>query len=473
MTAPLESVARHFSALSDRAATLPGGEQLREARQAISARLGFDPLTREGLEAAGIDGERGAAVAFFSAAPAEEWTVAIPLRNQQRFLETAQRILVDRAGFTPAPAQPANAKLFTRSGVRVGLRVARRYGLIARASDPAARLEPPDKEQSLAKAPGLQKARQQLGAQDLIVWAPKGSELPHRYTARNLPGDVAVSAQGSPDGLATRLFAPLPEADAARAREILPGGGGALVELLPADAPLRGRLGIAGGELLGFARRQPDLAPILQRLNGADAEAVAAIAPGLAFSLAVEKTADLGTAIDYGLDFRRRSPFDNVQLVMLAEVTDRPRLAKALASIALALPSLGARVERTAEGFAVTYPAGKGPRFGVREVGGKAVAYLLGGTIRPEDLKRTPRPAAGESAALYEDPGAVVRIDFGRLAAQIAALPESAYGSGPQSYVARSLVSQILEPLRPLRLTLDAQVTQDHFGSSLDVEIAP
>src|SRR5207237_6678363 len=187
---------------------------------------------------------------------------------------------------------------------------------------------------------------------------------------------------------------------------------------------------------------------------GADAEVLASIAPGAAISLALEKTANIGLAMDYGLDFRRRSPFETVQLVALARPADLPRLIKAFEKIAKILPSLGGRVERKGDDFQVSYAAGKGPRFGVREIDGKPVAYLLGGSLRPDELRRTPRPANPESAALYVDNGATLRADFGHPAAGVAALPERAYGSGPQAYVARSLVTQVTLLLRPLRVTL-------------------
>jgi hypothetical protein len=473
VTAPLAGLAQHLAALSDRAGSLPGGEQLGEGRKSIAAQLGFDPLTRDGLLSAGLDPERGAAVAFFPAQSRSEWTVALPLKDGDRFLQTVQRILVERSGFAPVAGHPSQSRVFERSGSRVGVAVLRGYGVIALAADPVARLVALPVDQSLAKAQGLHTARQQLGAQDFIAWAPRGSDLPRRYTPRNLPGDVAVSLQGSANGVATRLVAQLPAPDATRAHAILPGGGASLVELLPPDAPVRARLGIAPAELLASARRQPDLAPVLGKLAGADAEIAASIAPGVALSVAVERTADIAAAMDYGFDFRRRSPFDTLQLVVLARVTDRPRLTKALQSIARALPALGARAQRNGDDYTITYPAGAGPRFGVREIEGQPVAYLLGGTIAPEQLKRSTRPATADAAALYADPGATLRIDFGRLAATFAGLPDSSYGSGPQAYVARSIVSQVIEPLRPLRLTFDAQTTADHFGSSLDVEIAP
>src|SRR5438105_13674076 len=69
VTAPLAAMAQHFAALADRAASLPGGEQLTDLRKGLAAQLGFDPLTREGLLSAGLDPDRGAAVALFDAQP--------------------------------------------------------------------------------------------------------------------------------------------------------------------------------------------------------------------------------------------------------------------------------------------------------------------------------------------------------------------------------------------------------------------
>jgi len=474
VTAPLGAVARHLAALIDRASSLPGGEQLGEARRVAAAQLGFDPLAREGLISAGFDPDRAAAVAFFENQPRAELIAALPVSKPDLFLQTMQRLLVDRGGFSRAEGQSQSATLFERGGTRVAVSVVRGYGLFARTRDPAASIAEAgarQPEQSLARDPGLAAARNRLGAQDFVGWAPAGSGMPRRYTARTLPGDVAVSLQASQQGAASRLFAQLPEADARKAQAALPGGGAPLVELLPADAPLRARLGVAPAKLLDSLRGDPDLAAVLDRLHGADAEVFASLAPGVAASLGVARGVNIGEAIDYGFDWRRKSPFDTVQLVALAEVTDRPRLLKAFGRIARTLPDLGARVERTGDDFQATYAAGRGARFGVREIDGKAVAYLLGGPLRPDELRRTPRSANPEAAALYESGGAAVRVDFGKLASALRTLPDGAYGSGPQAYVARSIVGQVIEPLRTVRLSMAAESFADRLGGTLDVEL--
>jgi hypothetical protein len=469
VTAPLGAVAQHLAALGDRLQSLPGGEQLGDYRRSVAAQLGFDPLTRDGLLAAGLDPDRGAAVAVFELGPGADWAAALPLTRPDVFAKTMQRLLVTRFGASPGQ-QP---QTFERNGFTLAWKVVRGYGMLARGASPMPHLDPPAKEASLARAAGLDAARKQLGAQDFVVWAPAGSALPQRYTSRPLPGDVALAVAPSQAGLASRFNFQLPAPDAERARQALPGGGASLVDLLPADAPLRARFGVASARLLEWLRGNPGLRQVLDRLHGADAEAFSSLQPGAAVSLALARDANIGAALDYGFDWRRKSPFDTVQLVALAQVADRPRLLRALEQIARDLPALGARVERQGDDFQITYAAGRGARFGVREIEGKPIAYVLGGPLRPDELRVAARSKDPEAASLYQEGGAAVRIDFGRLAASLHELPESTYGSGPQSYVARSVVSQVIEPLRTLRVSIAAEAFADRLGASLDVQLVP
>jgi hypothetical protein len=466
VTAPLGGFMQHAAALSDRAAALPGGEQLSDLRKGIAARLGFDPSTREGLLSAGIDPDRGAAVALL---PNAQMVLALPLVKPDVFLQTAQRFLVDRAGYAPSAGHP---QVFERRGSQLGLSVVHGYGVVVRGADAGALLAEASQrkpEQSLAKNAGFASMRQKLGAQDLLLHAPAGSDMAARFGWK-LPGEAALALTSSAQGIAVRLLAQLPQEDAAKGQAALPGGGSWLVGLLPKDAPVRARLGVSAPQLLSLAQSVPQVAQVLAKID--PSELFASLAPGAALSVGVEKTASLAHLVDYGLDIRKQSPFQTVQLVALAQVADEQRFSSALAKVIEQLPLVGANVSRTKDDFQITYAGGKGARFGVRDIEGKKVAYVIGGSLDPKDLKRAAPDKNPEAAALIEDPGAAARVDFGKLYDAIHALPPDTYGSGPQSYVTRSLVGQIVDPLRPLRVSLAVLAHPDSIGGTLDVEIA-
>ncbi|MFL5310580.1 MAG: hypothetical protein ACJ79H_09035 [Myxococcales bacterium] len=478
VTAPLAGVAQDVSALLQRAAQLPGGEQLGDSRRAMASQLGFDPLSRDGQVSSGLDPDRAAALVLLSAAGRPGWVAALPLTKAELFTQTVDRLLRERAAFAVRHDEPrgkTRVAVYSREGEpdRVAFAVVRGYAVLARGPDPAADVGAAAErapEQSLAQDARLAAARKQLGGQDLTIFAPAGSGLLERISSRRLPGDLAIGLTGTSGGLASKLFFQASPPDAQRTQATLPGGGGALVRFLPRDAPLVARAGLQPAEVLRQAKRIPELAAALAQLGDPLTQEIAAsLLPGAALSVALAPRANLGALVDFGfLDWRRHSPFEIFQVVALAPVADRPRLERALDAAARALPRVGAQASRAGSGWQVRYPGGEGPRFGVRELGGKPVAYLLGGGIQPEQLA----PGEQRSPVLEQDQGAALLLDFGQLAGKVRALPESAYGSGPQAYVARSVVSQVLEPLAPVRLTATALPGAQGVDAEISVAIA-
>ena len=221
VTAPLAGVARNVSALVERAGQLPGGEQLRDGRRAVSAQLGFDPFTRDGLLSAGLDPDRGAALVLLEGQP-PGWVAALPLTGQDAFARTFDRVARERAGLavrTDEARGDVRVALYSRveAGERIALGFVRGYAVLSRGADPAAQVAEAaarKPEQSLARDERLSAARQQLGGQDLTVLAPAGSGLLRRITSRPLPGDLGIGVTGTAAGVAARLFFQAPPQDA-------------------------------------------------------------------------------------------------------------------------------------------------------------------------------------------------------------------------------------------------------------------
>ena len=138
------------------------------------------------------------------------------------------------------------------------------------------------------------------------------------------------------------------------------GWGRGLAALLPADAPVRMRLGLQPAEVLRQARRIPEIAQAIDSLaaGGVDPlrDIAPALAPGAALAIGLSPSAKLGALVDYGIfDWRTRSPFESLQLLALAPVADEARLLRALESLARALPKAGGEVRRTSDGWQDLY----------------------------------------------------------------------------------------------------------------------
>jgi hypothetical protein len=491
VTAPLAGVAQHLSDLFVRAAQIPGGEQLEAARRGTAAQLGFDPLSRDGLASAGLDPDRGAAVAVMQGDPRPGWVAALPVSNQDAFAKTLDRILRERAGFSERSEETRSGTriaIFSRPGLpeKVAHAFVRGYAVVARGPDPAtdvASAATRKAEESLSAGDRLRSAREDIGPQEVTVLAAEGT-LGFRGNAGRalpgtLPGETAIGLTGTSGGLSAKIAYHGSADEVARIRAMLPGGAGGLAALLPPDAPVRMRLGLQPSEVLRQARRIPEIAEAMDALaaGGVDPlrDIAPALAPGAALAIGLSPSARLATVIDTGIfDWRRRSPFESLQLLALAPVADEPRLSRALESLAKALPKAGAQVQRTSDGWQVRYAGGEGPRFGVATVAGQKVAWLAGG-FGGRDLTAILAGGRDPSLAkvLAQDPGAAVRIDLGALAARVRSLPDSTYGTGPQAYVARSVVGQIIEPLSAVRVTVSAIPTVRGLRADIDVALAP
>ena len=480
----LGALGQHVAALIERAALVPGGEQLTDLRKQLSAELGFDPLTREGQLSAGLDPDRAAA--FVATLPdgaqgRPSWVVALPLSKPDQFVATADKLFQQRSGLPIRAEEPrgeVKIVVFSRTGAphKLAYAVVRGHGVIARGTDPAAEIAAAaarTKDTSLT-ANGPWSAAKTLLTEgrttpgDLLIFAPEESALGSRIAGRPLGGNSSLALSFSATGLQAKVRAGLPEGAALGIGTLFPGGGGELLPLLPRAAPLQARVGMKASEVAPQLERLPLLRTALASLReqakakgvDLDRDLFGALQPGLVVSVGTAPGLQISQVIDFGfLDFRAHSPFDFVQLVALAEVANKDRLLLALDAVAQALPQVGAQAVRTGDDWQVNYAAGAGARFGVRAIGGRNVAYLVGGGVTPESLAPS---AAAPDSALAGSTGMAAALDLGKLADALRSLPDTTYGSGPSSYIARSLVAQVIEPLKSLRAS--AQVAPGSGG---------
>ena len=335
ITAPLAGVAQHLSDLFARAAQIPGGEQLEATRRGTASQLGFDPLSRDGLASAGLDPDRGAAVAVTQGDPRPGWVAALPVSNQDAFAKTLDRILRERAGFGERSEETRSGTriaIFSRPGLpeRVAHAFVRGYAVVARGPDPAADVASAavrKAEESLSAGDRLRSAREDVGPQDVTVLAAEGT-LGFRGNAGRavpgtLPGETAIGLTGTSGGVSAKIAYHGSADEGAKIRATLPGGAGALAALLPPDAPVRMRLGLQPSEVLRQTRRIPEIAQAMDALaaGGDDPlrDIAPALAPGAAVAIGLSPSARLASVVDYGIfDWRTRSPFESLQLLALA-----------------------------------------------------------------------------------------------------------------------------------------------------------
>ena len=513
VTAPLGRLAEATVQLSASAAQLPGGDQLGLAARALVHQLGIDALSREGLLAAGLDPDRGAALALLPhprGAQRPPWVAALPLTRPDLFTQRLDLLLQQRAGFplrTEEARGGVKAVVFARPGLaeRLGYGLVRGYALLSRCADPAAELAAAaarPEAQSLSRSPVLVQARQDLGRQDLMVLAPEASELLQRFIRRPLPGASAAGLSVLAGGatLRLRVAQALGGGPLTALNTLLPGPLKPPLLPVPQDA-LVVRAQLAAGQLTALLEALPLLAPAFLRLReelkaravDLDQDLFAALEPGAALSAGLAAHANLGRAVDPDLlDLRTHSPFDLLRVLAVARTGKASRVRLALSAVAAALPALGASVTPIAAGrftgcqsdaWRVRYPGGEGLEFGLVSPGLEACQAAVAGAAAPAPGAAAPAAAAlpaGETALVYAtggggndgaallaakarpsgatgDAAVVAEIDLGLLAAGVRALPDSAYGSGPQVFVARSLVSQVIDPLQRLRGRLEVR----------------
>ncbi len=340
-TAPLGPLSQRASAALALAATIPGGDALQEQVRGISTQLGLDLLSREGLLAAGLDPERGAALALLEPAAGDArapWIAALPLSNPSTFAQKLETTLLGRAGYPLRVDEvrgSVHCVVFSRAsaGPRIGYAVVRGYGVLARGPDPSqliAEAAARTLDKSLAADPRLTQARTELDHPDVIALSTSGNPLLARLSARALPGKSALGLTLLPDGARVRLTQDLPTAQSAQLHALF-AASGATERFETPQTPLTLRVNAVPAQLPALLGQAPQLRAALEGLRqtfaqgGADLDRdlFAALSPGASLAIDLAPAANLGRALDpAALDLRAHSPFDIVRLYATAAARD-------------------------------------------------------------------------------------------------------------------------------------------------------
>jgi hypothetical protein len=461
------AAARQAGALYRTVAQAPQAAPLAEAHAAVKAQLGFDPLDPRGMEQAGFDPAGAAAAATGGG---RTTIVALPVVDLPKVDATLARLARDRMGAsqritgkvrgvevvsfrreTQGPAALAYASM--------GPHVLFAAGPDAPEAVASAATLPV--ELSLWKSPAAARARDALGAGWLaMALAPAGSPLLADVRAARDGAALGIRAEATQLGLRLALLLS-PEREArwkALRGDGTPAAGA--VALLPTDATLRARW---AGDPAEAARRLEPWYPadvkkafVTHKLDPVGGLAPA-VGPGGAASLSLAPTFTFAGFSSPRFDVRKTDPFELVQLDAVLPLRDAAALRAFLARLQKAGPRLGVKVVPSGPAAA---PTGWTLSWGKAQLGvaiaGERLLVAGGAPRLPALVARAsgeapifspPSPAAG--AALGSGLGGAA-LDVERLVKSLEALPEEAYGSGPNAVVMRSLVSRYLEPAAAL-----------------------
>jgi hypothetical protein len=464
--------------------SFPAAANLAESAAAVRGQLGFDPLDPRALADAGVDPDRGAALAG-SAGGAP--LLVLPAADEAKldaFLARTARERLGAADRERAGKDGARVDVFRRgAGSPPALAVAWASGaaLVApgaegpRAVAAAAALA---EGAALRASKSYGEARAALGDGAVaILFAPPASPA---LAAWPLARDgAAVGALASATRLELRLALLVPGARGEAWRAALPGAAGAAgadaLGRLPADAFFAAH---SGADPTVVARRLAWALPEGARASlaraGLDLERDLAdvFAPGAALGVALAPTFEVAAVSRRGIEAAERDPFRLVHLAAVLEVKDAARAQALLAKLARAAPALG--LEADARGAASTFRAARGAAELSLALDGKRL-LVAGGAGRLDALLGRgsagyAAPTPGARAAL--EGGAVATVlDFGRLVRSFRALPPQAYGTGPDAFVMRSLAERVVDPASRLAAaSLRLDVTEGAVRADLVVE---
>lgn len=466
-----------------------GGAELVAMSANLSRQLGFDPFTRAGLEAAGLEPEAAAAIGGTSLRAGA--VCALPYRDLSKLEATIERLAKDRGGATVKETRQQDAVDVTvlaksAGGAPVVAYATKDHFLVMAAGERAlasvAEATKRAAADSLATEPAYAAARQKVGPRELYVFTPgfgpKGAMSPETLVVGIGMTEKEISA---------RAFASLPEGMQAVVKPALAGGGDAQLKLLPKGGPLYVRGGIDWRGLAAAIEKDEESKRLLTQLREAateagvdlDAELLGNLEPG--FAIAIDLGAALNLADAFQLDPRRANPFENFTLVGLGKVKDAAKAQATLEKLHAIVAKLGATVAPQELAGAKVYTAnwklGEGLTWGLRgsdlivtggfgDKLGDVLSKLKAGEGRLTDAEFAPRA----KEALFRTEGSALALDLAKLDATVSKLPDSSFGTGPGAFMARSAMTGLLKQVSRLRVV--AAIGPAEGGATFDLSVS-
>ena len=427
------------------AAQLQGLGSGKELVDTLMGQIGVDLRSREGLLRAGVAPEGGMA---FVSLPGNRAYSVLAVRDAGRLKAAVARLARDRLGageVSTREDQGLEVTTFSRGGAAAAAMVLAGGVALVGPGDMAqslpglARLAEAD---SLSKDAAFARASARLsGSPDAVAYVPEGS-------ARQLAGAVA-SVELADDAIRFSADVPWPKTsplvevpwpDAQQALKALAFQRGAAspYALLPDDAFLVARYG-GDPDALAF------LWPLLAGPRGAsalkeaglDIQAVLSnLKPGAVVGVSLASTFSFSGGVP-SLDVRRSNPFRIVHVVAAAQLDDAGRAQAVLDALPALAPKVGAQVAATDAGghrvYQTTYRMGEGLDFalsGDTLVAGAPLARLQDALARAQGERRPGPLAEPALRQALEKEALGFALDLHRLADSVAALPDSAWGTG-------------------------------------------